>query len=298
LALGRCETSGVSARRLLPAAVVAGLLVLVGVASHGRPLSAQTGTGPSARFFDYVGTSLFLFAIGFAVVVAVAVASMRGDRSNKPPRGQWHVLRSLAMFAACCALAYLVSTHAFLNRIPQPKSQALKQRTQTLPANRDQKTVKGARNPHLRWDEVALVLVLVAGVGVYLWRSRTPRNELRPLRVRRRLALSRAVDDSIDDLRRDPDVRRAIIAAYARMERTLAGAGLPRAPSEAPFEYLERSLRELDTSADAARHLTALFERAKFSQHEPAESMREEAIDALVAVRDDLRRPPPEPVPA
>ena len=67
--------------------------------------------------------------------------------------------------------------------------------------------------------------------------------------------------------------------------------GLPRRPSEAPFEYLERALRELDTSAEGVRRLTDLFEWAKFSHHEPRPEMRDEAIDALVAVRDELRRP-------
>jgi hypothetical protein len=99
------------------------------------------------------------------------------------------------------------------------------------------------------------------------------------------------LDESLDDLRREPDLRRAIIAAYARMERALAAGGLPRRPSEAPFEYVERALRELDASAEAARRLTGLFEWAKFSQHEPEPTMRDEAIDALVAIRDELRAP-------
>jgi hypothetical protein len=110
--------------------------------------------------------------------------------------------------------------------------------------------------------------------------------------------MTRALGDSIDDLRRDPNLRRAIIAAYARMEDALARAGLERSPAEAPYEYLERALVELDASADAARRLTDLFERAKFSHHEPAETMRTEAIDALVAVRDELRAPVKEPLPA
>jgi hypothetical protein len=37
--------------------------------------------------------------------------------------------------------------------------------------------------------------------------------------------------------------------------------------------------------------LTDLFEWAKFSHHEPEPHMRDEAIDALVALRDELRRP-------
>jgi hypothetical protein len=49
------------------------------------------------------------------------------------------------------------------------------------------------------------------------------------------------------------------------MERALAAGGLPRRPSEAPFEYVERALGELETSAESARRLTDLFEWAKFS---------------------------------
>ena len=81
------------------------------------------------------------------------------------------------------------------------------------------------------------------------------------------------------------------MAAYARMEQALGRAGLPRHPAEAPFEYVERALLSLDTSTDSARMLTALFERAKFSHHEPGPEMRDEAIDALLAVRDELARP-------
>jgi Domain of unknown function (DUF4129) len=73
------------------------------------------------------------------------------------------------------------------------------------------------------------------------------------------------------------------------MERLLAAHDVPRRPSEAPFEYLGRVLLELDTSAGAVFELTALFERAKFSRHAIDEEMRDEAIAALAAVRDELR---------
>ncbi len=99
------------------------------------------------------------------------------------------------------------------------------------------------------------------------------------------------LDESLDDLRNEPDLRKAIVAAYARMERALAFAGLPRNPSEAPFEYVERALVTLDASSASARRLTDLFEWAKFSQHEPSAGMRDEAIAALEAVRDELREP-------
>jgi hypothetical protein len=74
------------------------------------------------------------------------------------------------------------------------------------------------------------------------------------------------------------------------MERTLAGFGFPRAAAEAPRVYLGRVLHDLlEASGEAVSRLTALFERAKFSAHEIDSGMKDEAIDALVQMRDDLR---------
>jgi hypothetical protein len=51
-------------------------------------------------------------------------------------------------------------------------------------------------------------------------------------------------------------------------------------------------LRELRVRAASALALTELFERARFSHHVIDASMKDEAIDALIAVRDDLRAAP------
>jgi hypothetical protein len=285
-------------RRLIPIGIaVTVLLVLAGAASHGRPLRAGSGTGPTATFFDFVATTTLLFAIAMAVTVVLA---LRGVRAGKGPprRGRWNLVGALLYFFASLLLAYLISTNTFLHRFQRAVQQANVAHGQPAGQVHDQPPPpKNLRDARIRWDEVAIVLVIVGGIGVYLLLSRPARRELRAVRWGRR-ALATALDDSLDDLRRDPDVRRAIIAAYARMERALGYAGVPRKPSEAPYEYLERSLVGLDASAHAARRLTDLFERAKFSQHEPAESMRDEAIDALVAVRDELRRPDATPVTA
>ena len=101
-----------------------------------------------------------------------------------------------------------------------------------------------------------------------------------------------ALHDSLDDLRNEPDTRRAVIAAYARLERVLAAHGLARSAAEAPLEYLARMLSSLRVRPEAALALTELFERAKFSRHVIDAAMRDEAVDALVAVRADLGRAP------
>lgn len=286
------------ARKLLPIGVgVTLLLALAGIASHGRPLRPGVGVGPSATFFDYVATTSLLFAI---VLLSVFVYALRTERTNNArPRSRFNIVSFFLMLAASALVAALLANSKFEKRFKEA-AQTAQRGTPPQAANVDRsgKNVKNLRNARIRWDEIAIVLVLLGGIGVYLYMTRDARRSLRPLRQRRRDAVSRALDDSIDDLRRDPDLRRAIVAAYARMEAALADAGVPRAAAETPYEYLERSLVELDAGAEPARRLTGLFERAKFSHHEPAESMRDEAIDALVAVRDDLRRPAVEPVAA
>jgi hypothetical protein len=195
------------------------------------------------------------------------------------------------MLASSAVVAYLISQTSFVQRLQNLRTQlGDRQAGQT---RNEASEREHTRNPRLRWDEIGIVVALLAGTAVVLLATREARRTPRRRTLGREQSLSLAFDESIDDLRSDPDLRRAIIAAYARTEVALARAGLPRRSSEAPFEYLERALGSLDTSADAVRRLTALFEWAKFSSHEPEPAMRDEAIDALIAVRDELREPVP-----
>jgi hypothetical protein len=287
----------VSARKLLPLGLaVTALLVLAAIASHGRPLSGGRGRGPTSTFFDYVATTLVIFGL---VTIAVVIWSLFSKREGgRPPRERSSFWSSVVTLFAGAMVAWLLVHSGALERL-RGFNEHLKngQASQSqLPARPP--PAKNVRDPRLRWDEIGIVVALLAGTAVVLLASRQVKRAPRPLRLSRGEAVSAALDESLDDLRNDPDLRRAIVAAYARMEHALAGAGLPRLPSEAPFEYVERALASLDTSADSVRRLTGLFEWAKFSQHEPEPEMRDEAIDALVAVRDELRRPEREVVPA
>ncbi len=96
------------------------------------------------------------------------------------------------------------------------------------------------------------------------------------------------VDDSISDIERDPDPRRAIIRSYARMEAVLARGGIPRRPSETPLEYIDGALRTLAIPAGPARSLTDLFEIARFSDRPIDISMKRRAIDCLLDIRSAL----------
>ena len=279
-----------STRRLLPLVLaVAGLLAVAALASHGRPLSASHGTGPTTHFFDYVFTTVAL------VVIAVALVFLWSLLTSKPAtpgrqRPKFDLWQYLLMLATSFLVGWLL-LHAHLHPSLKAKKQPARQtKTGTAGALGKQPPASATRGVRLRWDEVAIVAALLAAAGVAEFASRSSKQP-KPWRVRPQEEVALALDESLDDLRSEPDLRRAIIAAYARMERTLAAVGIPRRPSEAPFEYLERALHALDASGPAVTRLTDLFEWAKFSQHEPDASMRDDAIDALVALRDELREP-------
>ena len=278
-----------SSRRALPLVLaVSALLAVTALAAHGRPIGHSQGTGPTSQFFDYVFTTAALVAVAVALAF---VWSLSGAKWSKPgpQRSRMNLLQLVSAFAASLLICWFLA-HAHLHFKPNTKQSDAAQRSSTTRAGARQPVAANRRNARLRWDEIAIVAALLAAAGVAMFATRKTR-PAREWRFRSHEELAVALDESLDDLRTEPDVRRAIIAAYARMERALGSAGVPRRPSEAPLEYLARALRSLDASGPAVTRLTDLFERAKFSQHEPDESMRTEAIDALVAVRDELRAP-------
>jgi hypothetical protein len=100
--------------------------------------------------------------------------------------------------------------------------------------------------------------------------------------------LTSAIDQSLAELAAGTDPRQAVIAAYQRMERVLAGVGLPALAFETPLEYLERVLTRLEASRGALVRLTDLFETARFSARPVGPQMRAEAETALVGLRAEL----------
>jgi len=278
-------------RRLIPlglGAVV--LLAVVALAARGGSLhSGGGGSGPSALFWDYTATTLLaieilLFIGGVYVLVGLRpdLSAGIGARKSSPRR----TLLILIFVLAFNALLFYVLTLLHKNT-----GKPLKPPIQLPPGvSRPGKHV--TQHFALQWGEIIVVLSLVAAAGVayVVQRKRLGETLWRPRVVGTAPeAVAAALDESLDDLRSDPDLRRAIVAAYARMETALAVVGLPRDPAEAPLEYLERVLLSLDASAEAVRRLTDLFEWARFSHHEPEPSMRDDAVDALIAVRDELR---------
>jgi hypothetical protein len=276
-------------RLILLGVVVTALLAVVAVAAHGKPLGSGSGSsgGLPVSFWSWVFTTLSIVELVLFVVGASAVLLFRRG-SKKPERRKNRTVRSLAILLTGIALLVFVLRHIDLHHLLHARgSNPPGITTPGVPGHG--KPASSSAHVQFRWEELVVVLGLLLALGLVALAKRT---RLDPGGGERRAApevLAAALDESLDDIRTDPDLRRAIIAAYARMETALAAAGLPRRPAEAPFEYVERALLSLDTSAAAVHTLTDLFVWAKFSQHEPEPSMRDDAVDALVAVRDELR---------
>jgi hypothetical protein len=84
-----------------------------------------------------------------------------------------------------------------------------------------------------------------------------------------RVAAGAAFAASLADLEDEPDPRRAIVAAYARLLDGLEAAGFGRRPAEAPEEHLRRVLEQLQVPDGPLRTVVALFAEARFSEHRP-----------------------------
>lgn len=273
-------------RLALLAPAVLALLAVVAVASRGGFARGGSGGGvPSHTLLSYAFTLvaiLYVLAIPFAIWAYVV--QRRESRAAPRRRSQGRLLASLLAFVALAALAALILGARHSGGI-RPKLQLPK-----APNGQGRQrpgTQARSQEPEFEWPVLAAVGALAAA-GVAVWlvrrRRRAPAAE-RSLRAE----LTVALDDAIDDVEAESDPRRAVIKAYARMERILAAHGLPRRPAEAPYEYLERSLTAVDASGASAARLTELYERARFSPHEIAQAMRSDAIGALTAVRDELR---------
>ncbi|HEY7038267.1 MAG TPA: DUF4129 domain-containing protein [Methylomirabilota bacterium] len=105
-------------------------------------------------------------------------------------------------------------------------------------------------------------------------------------------ALDAAVEESLEDLRAEPDSRRAIVRCYARFERVAADSGLERKPWLTPMEFMREVLLRLPVPRGAVPSLTGLFELARFSDHALGPRERDRALDALHEIRAvmDARR--------
>jgi hypothetical protein len=267
-------------------AALTALLAVVALASRGHKTpvgGGGTSRAPSQVIADVVFT-LLICAMALTVIFLAYMRTLKRAEVKAKPGAARGTLIGLVYLAVLGGLGALAADRARqhhyqrLLNIPHFAGTGARQSAQP----------RHPRSPEFEWPLAAGLAALgVAAVAVPLVRRRLAvRQHLREQRIAETLA--RVLDESLDDLHGEADPRRAVIAAYARMERTLAGEGLGRHVSEAPFEYLARVLAELQASRRSAFALTELYGRAEFSSHSVDEEMKREAISARTALRNDL----------
>lgn len=133
---------------------------------------------------------------------------------------------------------------------------------------------------------VAVTLAVAAPIAVLIRRRRARTDEAADRDAES--ALGRAVTASIAALESDRDPRRAILRAYAQMERAFDRVEIVRARDETASEFLVRTTRRLPLSAPAAAALTGRFEEVRYSTHEITEADREDALASLRVVEREL----------
>jgi hypothetical protein len=256
-------------------------------------LGHQSQAKPSPGFLSYAIT---VFLIVFVLMIPVAaygfiLQAREGEVARKSYRQR--TLESIGMlffFFACLAflVIYLKRHHHHFLSINLHGIIDAKKR---LRGNHN--GTPAAVEPHFEYTVLWVALAVIALGGgwlYYAWRTRKKQTVV-PVELEPTVAedFAASIGDAIDDLESEPDARRAVIAAYARMETVLARNGLQRRPSETPVEYLHRVLLGLTSRGESVSRLTELFEQAKFSRHPIDASMKQDAIGALHEIRDDLQ---------
>jgi len=269
------------------------MAVLLGVAALGsRGDGSGTIAAPGAGAAESAGHHVVVVAIlvltpilavvGGALFIYAQVHRMRerdADGLNRTKQRRRRMAVAFVLILVGLAL-WLRSGHRFVN--PFRTGAGANGGTGHLGA-------PGSTHPAVTgtdWTAVVLIwiLLLAAAALLYLrYRAMRRTADLTPLPV----VAEEPGESEAARLRRELDPRRAVIAAYASMERLMARDGVGRGAHEAPMEYLGRVTLHGHRRVAAVHRITALFQRGRFSHRPVDEDMRQRAIDAVEELEGD-----------
>lgn len=269
------------------------LLVLLGLVAY----ASSSGLGHTRQSHPtpgYVSWAMSIFLVLFVLMIPFAIYIYffqgREELLARKAKQQSFALRVAKKLAVLAIVLLIFGLRVYLGKRWQHLS-FLHHQSPTAPPGSSKLHAKGgSANPSFQWPVLYATLVLFALLGGWFWLKSRSEPAFRPAVPERTAAedVAASISDAIDDLEAEPDARRAVIAAYARMETAFGRHGLTRRPSETAVEYLRRILLGLGSRTEPVTRLTGLFEQAKFSQHRIDRDMKDQAIDALRAIRADL----------
>lgn len=269
------------------------MLALVGVVAVAATGSTESGSDATRRPSDIAFDTFFSLSLVVLIPAAALLVyglMQRRAIAQEVASGKYRrtSLVSSLLFALLIAVAWYFLVPRRLGSTFQPEGETSE--LENLRPRPQRPEGDGGYEPEFAWIPVLVLVALVAiGVGAYFLAARRRARAFEGDPVRLAEEIANEVDENLDDLRAEPDARRAVIAAYARLERALGASGAARARHETAEEYVARILGELDVDDRLVRRVADLFMRAKFSHHAVDETMKGQAIAALEQIRDELR---------
>lgn len=274
-------------------AVAVPLLVAAAARSGQTAVTAPPGAQPLRAAGSWLATAGTLTLIPVALVVGVPlffVVQVLGRR-RRDELEQAGLLRRSSRVARVLAVAVVVAAIWLVHRgalhLPTGMLEHLgrlignPQSTHPRPPGSPPAHLAGAATISSgQWALAIACWLLLAAGGILIWRRRD-RSGGAPAALPEPAEPAVEHFQTIADVRAETDPTRAVIGAYALMERLLAGRGAGRRPWEAPVEYLRRVRAELPLVGAAAGTLTGLYQRARFGGRGVGADARGEALRAL-----------------
>ncbi len=230
----------------------------------------------------YLLIGLLGLSVAVYLVLQVSYASERKSRMEDHKKPAWPILVGLAIVFAFWASSpgFQDAVRNLLDRSDRTEdARDVAQDPTAVEAEREDSRILGL-------GLTAVLIVLLGSTAVVLRILLT--GDRSPEAVDRGEALAHAIESGIEDLKSAGDARAAVIACYGGMLAFAEAAGFERRDSDTPSESLVRLFRAVRVDRSKAERLTALFERARFSQHDVDEETRSEALALLEDIRSSL----------
>ena len=276
-------------------AIIAALCAIAAIGLQARAALPTTGSGvvtgaTGQAFADIIsavtGASLVAGIVLFVLLGRYRRKRKRNNRSAAVPMPWWARMVMVLLALAVVGGPIVLIIRAWYRRgrqVPRPVlPPALGHAGRALGTN----TSSGwALFAGMAFAAAALI---IAALWVRIQRRGHDRADDWPAEPQSTPSLQDVLSAGTAALRDETDPRAAIIACYAAMEGSLAGAGAAPTVSDTPDEVLTRAASGGLIRSAAAGELTGLFRQARYGHRDMAESERAAAHGALTRLRTDL----------